>query len=235
MRVSFVIPAHNASAWLPLAIKSAMDQTHKDIEIVIVDDKSTDATPDYLAWLEAQKDARVRIIRNTENFGRSASRNIGNEAATGGIICVLDADDLATPTRAAVTVSKMERTKADFVYGGARVIDAVGRNLGEIAAQPFDLAKATKTLLNGIVHSTVAYTKDLALGHPYPSGEFSDLGIDDWAHQMAVAKSGAKMEPILQVVTAYRHLSTGVSKTRDEEKVKAAKLAYLGLEPVGAA
>lgn len=234
-RVSFVIPSFNAAAWLPLAVKSALDQTHKDVEVVVVDDCSTDSTPDYLSWLEAQADPRIRVLRNEKNIGRSASRNIGNAAASGDVICVLDADDLATPGRAAATLAKMERTKAQFVFGGAKVIDAVGKSLGEVLPEPFILTKADKSLLNGIIHSGAAYTKDLATRFPYPEdADLSALGLDDWAHQRTIAEAGIELTVMATVVCAYRTLSSGISNTRDPDKVKAAKLALLGMVPAGA-
>lgn len=227
MRVSFVIPTHNCAAWLPLAVKSVLEQSHKDVECVIVDDASTDTTSLYLAWLEAQKDPRVKIVRSAENVGRSAARNMGNDASTGDIICVLDADDLAMPDRAKLTIGVMNKTKAPFVYGSARLINSIGQQGQEIRCDVFDKAKALKHLTNGIVHSTVAYTRDIALTYPYHTGSYSDLGIDDWHQQIRLALDGVKMEPIPAVVSCYRDLSTGVSATRDQVKVREAKLTFL--------
>ena len=230
-RVSFVIPTHNSAAWLPLAVRSVLEQSHKDVEAVIVDDCSKDSTSDYLAWLEEQKDPRVVIVRNPVNVGRSASRNIGNRAASGSVICVLDADDLATPNRAVVTLAKMARTKAEYVFGAARVIDAVGTPQGDLIPSPFVQDAARKTLSNGIVHSAVAYTKDFAMRCPYPDDRnLSDLGLDDWAHQWTAAMAGVRLEAMVDpIVCAYRVLNSGVSSTRDPEKVKAAKEAFLAV------
>lgn len=226
MKVSFVCPSFNSVAWLPHAVKSVLDQTHKDIECVIVEDGSKDTTKYYLSYLEDLKDDRIKVIRNPANLGRSVSRNIGNREATGKVICVLDADDLAYPDRARMTVKAVEKG-ADFVHGSARVIDATGLDLGVIGTDIFNKDKAIESLTNRIVHSTVAYTKDIATLYPYPLGALSDLGLDDWAQQLAIALGGAKTAHIPHVLAAYRQLNTGITKTRNEEEVKAAKLAHL--------
>lgn len=226
LKVSFVIPSFNSAAWLPHAVKSVLDQTHKEIECVIVDDGSQDTTRYYLSYLEDLKDARIKVIRNVANLGRSVSRNIGNREATGAVICVLDADDLAYPERARLTAKAIEKG-ADFVHGSARVIDATGLDLGLIGTDVFNKDKAIESLTNRIVHSTVAYTKDIATLYPYPLGALSDLGLDDWAQQLAIALGGAKTAHIPHVLAAYRQLNTGITKTRDEEAVKTAKMAHL--------
>lgn len=226
MRVSFCIPSFNSVAWLPHAVKSVLEQTHKDIECVIVDDGSKDTTRHYLSYLEDLNDSRIKVIRNVANLGRSVSRNIGNREATGKVICVLDADDLAYPDRAKLTVKAIEKG-ADFVHGTARVIDATGLDLGLIGGDVFNKDKAIESLTNRIVHSTVAYTKDIATLYPYPLGALSDLGLDDWAQQLAIALGGAKTAHIPHVLAAYRQVNTGITKTRNEDEVRAAKVAHL--------
>ena len=183
MKVSFVIPSYNSAAWLPHAVQSAMEQTYKYVEVIVVDDGSTDSTKEYLAWAQGRYGERLKIVRNSKNKGRSASRNIGNALASGEVICVLDADDLAFPKRAELTVKKIKRG-LDFVHGGAVTIDALGRGLAEITPGKVTLKQALKDMFNGIVHSSVAYTKEFATKYPYRGGTVSEFGIDDWAQQI---------------------------------------------------
>mgnify|MGYP001580419262 CR=1 FL=1 len=232
--VSFVIPSHNCAAWLPHAVDSVLRQDYREVEAVIVDDASTDSTAEYLNWL---RDPRVRVVRNPERLGRSASRNIGNESAEGDIICVLDADDLARPHRARMTAQKMGGAEDLLLFGSAAVIDAVGTLVGEHRAEPFRLERALAEGVNRIVHSTVAYSRALAARFPYESGDIADLGIDDWAQQLAAAQAGVRFDFIPGVVTDYRQLETGISAQRDEKKVQAAKAAFRArlAAPAGAA
>lgn len=230
MKISFVIPSYNSAAWVSQAVQSVLEQTHKDVECVVVDDCSTDSTPDYLDW-QVKHDTRVKAIRNEKNLGRSASRNIGNAIATGEVICVLDADDLALPRRAAIVADKFAKG-AQFLYGSAVQMDAVGRQIGEIPADAFNLDKAIERMENRIVHSTVAYTREISKRFPYRDGDAALLGVDDWTQQLEIATSGIKMDFVSNVLSAYRVLQSAISATRDLEKVKAYKKSVLeSLEP----
>jgi len=91
-RVSVIIPAYNAVAHLRRAVESALGQTMSDLEIIIVDDASTDATLEIAGRIAAQ-DSRVRVLHNERNSGPSVSRNRAIAAARGEWIAILDADD----------------------------------------------------------------------------------------------------------------------------------------------
>lgn len=93
--VSVIIPAYNASEWLPAALGSLSAQTCPDWEAMVVDDGSTDSTAAAAQRLAA-KDARIRLLRQA-NAGVSAARNAGIAASEGEYICFLDADDLLHP------------------------------------------------------------------------------------------------------------------------------------------
>lgn len=224
--ISFVLPSFNSAPWLAQAVKSAMDQTYRDCEIIIINDASTDSTEQYLTWLQKQKNRfPVHVINSPVNLGRSASRNLGNMKASGDI-CVLDADDLATPKRADLTAQAFAEGHK-FVYGSAVMIDAVGRKQGELQASVFNKDKALAEGVNRIVHSTIGYTKDIAERFPYVMGDISDLGIDDWEQQVRMMLDGVEFAMIPNTLCAYRILDSAISKTRDEAKVTAFKKDYL--------
>jgi glycosyltransferase involved in cell wall biosynthesis len=88
-RVSVIIPTRNRAYFLQQAIGSVLDQTFRDLEVIVVDDGSTDATP-YV--LQKWKD-RIRVVRQ-ENSGVSRARNTGIRAARGRYLSFLDSDDL---------------------------------------------------------------------------------------------------------------------------------------------
>jgi glycosyltransferase involved in cell wall biosynthesis len=91
--VSIVIPAYNAARTLEATVQSALKQTVTDIEVIIVDDGSTD---DTLAVGRRIADSRVKVI-SQRNGGASSARNAGIRAATGKYVALLDADDLWVP------------------------------------------------------------------------------------------------------------------------------------------
>lgn len=249
MRASFVIPSYNSVEWLPHAIESALNQEWPDVEIVVINDGSTDTTNEYLQWLikrtwetpETQHKRHITTwplpLTNREpnelvKHGRSWARNKGNSLTTGDVIFVLDADDYAHPSRVKNTMKRIN-AGAQFVYGSARIMDIFGKDLGILHADVFDLAKAKEELVNKIVHSSVAYTKEIALKFPYSENpEISDNGIDDWDQQIRIAEAGIKMDFVVSSVVAYRQLESSISHVRDEVKVKDIKRKLLGLVAV---
>ncbi len=95
-RLSVVIPTHNCLAYLPAALRSVQTLPLDALEIIVVDDGSTDGTPDYLA-AEAARDPRIVVIRRDRDHGASAARNAGIDRARAPVIGFLDADDIWDP------------------------------------------------------------------------------------------------------------------------------------------
>ena len=90
-KVSFIIPVYNVEKYLKKCIKSVLDQSYKNIEVLLIDDGSTDGSPkicdDY-----AKKDSRIKVFHK-ENEGLSATRNLGVKLSTGKYITFIDSDD----------------------------------------------------------------------------------------------------------------------------------------------
>lgn len=95
-RVTVVMAVYNAAQFLHEAVASVLGQTYRDLELIVVDDASSDSS---LAILEAVDDSRVRIIRHEINKGASLSRNDALAAAQGEFVAIMDADDVCAPTR----------------------------------------------------------------------------------------------------------------------------------------
>lgn len=108
MRVSVVIPCHNVAEHLPKAFASVMAQTHADLDVVCVDDGSTDASPQVLAGFVQAHPGRVRVITQA-NRGASAARNVGLRATVGTYVQFLDADDTLHPDKLAAQVELARR------------------------------------------------------------------------------------------------------------------------------
>ncbi|TBX98418.1 glycosyltransferase family 2 protein [Rhizobium laguerreae] len=124
--VAVVIPAYNARDYLAQTLQSVIDQTHKALEIVIVDDGSTDDTASICRHFAAS-DPRIRIV-STENRGVAAARNTGIEASKSDYIAFLDADDLWHPTYIERMLSALHPLPNTWgaVYALHRLIDPEG-------------------------------------------------------------------------------------------------------------
>lgn len=117
--LTIAIPTYNMERWLPAAVESCLWQTHKDIEILIINDGSTDASGE-IADHYAKVDSRVRHVRQP-NGGLGSARQRGQDEATGDFITWLDADDFLAPTFAEKMLATAERDGVDMVCGNAIV------------------------------------------------------------------------------------------------------------------
>jgi len=128
--VSVVIPAYNAEATLDETLRSVRAQTHRALEIIVVDDGSRDGTPS-IAQAHAAADPRVRVIQQ-DNAGVAAARNRGIEEARAGLVAPVDADDLWSPDKIERQVAALHRggSRVALVYTWSALIDGESRVVG---------------------------------------------------------------------------------------------------------
>lgn len=112
--VTVYIPTYNRVELLKRAVQSVQKQTYKNLEIIIVDDCSTDGTHDYLAQL-AKEDARVRYFLKEENSGACVSRNIAIDNANGEFITGLDDDDYFIKNRIEKFILEWKKKKKNCI------------------------------------------------------------------------------------------------------------------------
>jgi glycosyltransferase involved in cell wall biosynthesis len=139
--VSVIIPTYNRAHVVPEAIESVLLQTYPHIEVIVVDDGSTDNTPECLQ----QFASRVRVITQA-NAGPAAARNRGIEVAKGELIAFLDSDDLWLPT-------KLERQVTLLEQAGMSVpccVCNIRMQWSELEACSFDIAALDPHLEEGI-------------------------------------------------------------------------------------
>jgi succinoglycan biosynthesis protein ExoO len=117
--VSFVIAAYNAEATLDRAIASAIAQKGVSVEIIVVDDKSRDATLDVA---RAYPGDIVRVVALASNRGPGGARNAGLDAARGRWIAVLDSDDAVFPGRLAAMIARAESAEAQIAVDNLQVV-----------------------------------------------------------------------------------------------------------------
>jgi len=123
IKVTVVIPAYNAAGFLPETLDSVLAQDHPDLEVIVVDDGSTDDTPRVL---EDYRD-RVRYIREEASGGPSRPRNVGVAAADGDCVAFFDSDDLMTPGAISDSLAVMTRhSEVGFVFANSQIIDERG-------------------------------------------------------------------------------------------------------------
>ena len=115
--VSTVIPVYNRASLLVDAVDSVINQTYRPIEIIIVDDGSTDETPNVIADLFRRWPHLVKVVRQA-NAGPGPARQHGLELATGDFVQFLDSDDLLLPEKFSYQVAALlANSEAQICYG----------------------------------------------------------------------------------------------------------------------
>ncbi len=127
VRVSVVMPLFNAAQTVAASIRSALDSQLRELEVVVVDDGSADASAQIVHSLA---DSRVRLFRQPPSGGASRPRNVGISHARAPYIHFLDADDLLRPDKLSAALAALEQhPAAGFAFGEFEQIDAEGRVL----------------------------------------------------------------------------------------------------------
>lgn len=175
--VSVLMPSFNAGTFLRVAVESVLLQSFTDLELIIVDDGSTD---DSFEALDGLNDGRIRVVRNKQNLGLVESRNIALAHAQAPLIACLDADDIALPTRLEKQVARFEADPNLALLGSqAYLVDAQGKPFGVVDV-PSSSQEIRRTILrhNNIVQSSVmarrsvlnavgGYPRDFSLAEDY--------------------------------------------------------------------
>ncbi|OCQ90674.1 glycosyl transferase family A [Nostoc sp. MBR 210] len=130
-KVTVVIPAYNAMQFLPETVESVLAQTFSDLELLIVNDGSSD---NIVQWANNITDERVKLI-SQENQGVSAARNTGIMQSNGEYLAFLDADDLWKPTKLEKQIRRFEEyPEAGLVYTWTHLVDAFGKPINRVLA-----------------------------------------------------------------------------------------------------
>ena len=194
MLVSIIIPVYNVKEYLAEALDSVVNQTYRNLEIIIIDDGSTDGSG-AICNEYAARDARIRLIRQ-ENKGLSAARNAGLEVMTGEAAAFLDSDDAYHPDYIAGLVGTMLREAADLVvckYMICHTVDTMtsvqytGKALPVISAGAYDRISALQKLadseLNVMVWNKLYLSRlwrniRFSEGHVYEDNEVAYMILD---------------------------------------------------------
>jgi len=154
-KVSVYIPAYNAIEYIQEAIESALNQTYTDLEIVVVNDGSTDSTGEFLNEIYGSH-PRVSVLHQ-ENSGISAASNKAIHHCKGEYILQLDSDDALLPEATEMLVSVLEKNDIGFVYGDAYLTDQTGNAYGK--AYSWSMFDRFKLLDGMMVHHPRMFRK----------------------------------------------------------------------------
>ena len=217
--VSVIMPAYNAERYIGEAIESVLSQTYTNIELIIVEDCSTDGTLDVIRRYE---DDRIILERNPVNRGIAFSTNRGIEISGGKYIALLDDDDVATADRIELQANYLEgHGEIDILGGWTEMIDGYGKHLSYYP-EPRRNPKYIKALLlftwwefeNSTTMIRRRFWEDSGLRY-----EDNCYGLQDLRFFMKASKVGT-MSAIHDLVLYKRNHDNNESKYRHEKFAK---------------
>ncbi|MCA9035877.1 MAG: glycosyltransferase [Planctomycetaceae bacterium] len=211
-QVSVVIPVYNGGDYTALAIESALGQRDCDVEVIVVNDGSTDKTQEVLSSFG---DAIIAI--NQPNQGIAKTRNRGIEAATSEWVAFLDNDDLWLPEKLSQQLQAAEATRAGAVYTNTMNFGAVERidslRHPDPASMPIGDLFEQLLMDNFFVTSSLMVKRD-ALNAVSRFSENPDLA-EDWDLWLSLAAAGVRFAAVPDALTKYLWRSGSFSKNHE--------------------
>lgn len=217
-KVSIVIPAYNRADLLPFTLDSVLAQTHRDLEVIVMDNASTDATPALMAAYQA-RDPRIRYFRNAINVGMVPNYNLGLKHATGSCVCYLDSDDTIEPTKLEKQVRYLAvHPEVNLVYTRFYNIDFEGRRLNQTWLLPEGDLFPTLMLRHFAFFGSLLIRKDfmLKMGGYDPTITMAA----DWDFYLRSALAGARFGCLQELLGSYRlHANNATRNATAEERM----------------
>ena len=130
--VSVIIPVYNGEKYLESAIDSVISQTYQHWELILVDDGSTDQTPNIIDYYLSKEQRIEKIVIDKPSGGPAKPRNLGMSKAKGRFIAFLDADDKWISDKLHRQIKILSTKNIDMVCGGAFIVDAKGNKTGAV-------------------------------------------------------------------------------------------------------
>lgn len=218
--ISVVLPTYNGARYIHEAIDSVLAQTYQDWELIIVDDASTDETPDIIRHYAA-RDARIRCVRHEQNRRLPAALNSGFAVTRGDYLSWTSDDNRYRPQALATMAAVLdERSDIDFVYASFDIVDAAGN----IVAQ--HRAHSPASLLSGATSNACFLYRRAVYEHLGDYAEDMFLA-EDYDYWLRVFLSGHRMQPLSESLYEYRRHERSLTDAYRGQTFAAAERALL--------
>jgi glycosyltransferase involved in cell wall biosynthesis len=213
--VSVLIPCYNAETFVEMAVRSVMEQTYQNLEIICIDDCSTDSTLKILQKL-AQEDPRIRIEHNTENLKLIKTLNKGIELAKGEYIARMDADDRCKPRRIERQIQEIQKDATiDLVGIVPNFISHEGHKIGYAPGLDMHSNGPLRfvTLFNcPVVHPTVLCKAEVMKQYHY-ADHVEALHIEDYELWSRMLFDSKRFVVLKEDLFEYRLSQKGISRS----------------------
>ena len=214
MKASIIVPCYNGEAFLRKALDSALAQTHHDIEVIIVDDGSTDSSAS-IASEYVQSDERVSYIKK-ENGGLSSARNAGVKVAQGEVVAFLDVDDWWHPDKTGAHVEHLtQNPDVGVSYSDVQFVSESGEIMKHVRKpRKTNLSNYYLYCRNPITNgSNGFFRKSIFEEHKFDETLPRSQDVDCWNRIVFSGDRNWKFEGIPGLLTYYRVTAGGLSNS----------------------
>ena len=224
-KVSVIIPVYNNAAYVKKCLRSVMNQTYPALQIIVIDDGSTDGSARIIERL-AQEDDRIELI-SRENGGVGSARNAGLDAACGSYVTFVDGDDYISRNYIRRYVRRMEQTGADMVIGGLDFVTEDGKCIRRLVPDEYERFKREEWPMRISAVCSHFYRRTLWEKPKYRFSKHRERGED-----MVVSLYFAALCPKIAVLPAsgYYYVQHAGSAMHRFRGLKTWKLPYESLE-----
>lgn len=237
-KLSLVIPAYNAQKFISRCISSALASDLKDIEVIAVDDGSTDETKDILSWYENMYPQFFKKIFK-ENGGAAEARNYGIAESKGHYIAFIDSDDMIRPDAYSTMYDSLQKTGADIAIGRLYKVDNdkyyVRHTLPLPAYKAINPEEYLRLLFTQTYNNVAVWNKmyrtKLVQEHPIPLLSYEDVSwtpyILSWADSLCyVDKVCVEWDRKIRSFTLSNELSSRSVELKYQDRLKAVDFFY---------
>ena len=207
--VSIITPNYNCIQFISQTIESVLNQSYNNWEMIIVDDCSTDGSYE-VALKYADKDARIKVLRNEKNSGPAVSRNRAIDIAIGEYIAFLDSDDLWESDKLKKQISFMQRNDCDFCFSRYDLINENNILIGKTARIPKNLSYIKLLHHDFIGCLTAVYRHDFSC----QIRSFDIKNNNDYGLFLQVVRKAKNAMGMAEVLAHYRIRKSGISRNK---------------------
>ncbi len=214
--VSVIMPAYNADKYIAEAINSVLTQEHYELELIVIDDGSSDGTCSTVERIAAG-DSRVRLYKNDTNSGVAATRNRGMDIARGEYVALLDSDDIWKRDRLSKQLQAQKESGAELVCSSYELMNEEGVSDGRLHTVP-EVIKYGDMLSNNYIGTSTVLMTAKCLEYRF----LTDFFHEDYALWLKMIKDGIKVAGVDEPLVSYRVMAG----SKAGNKLKSAKYRW---------
>lgn len=227
--ISIIIPLYNGERFIAQTLESVLGQTYPNLEIIVVDDCSSDNSCDIVRHYGVH-DPRLRLIQSETNFGGPARpRNIGIENASGEFITFVDADDVWKPHKLQTQLDfLLTHPHIDMVYTPAEIIDEHGTPSPVRKQRLASFLSLLMSPKNAIIYGNFININTLMIRQPLSNRFIEDsrlVAIEDWMFHIFNFQAEIKAESLEEPLIYYRIHSASISNRNSDKSYR--KIFYM--------